>query len=114
VLRPIQARGAIEAAHRLRNSIAGAFGLAIAAGLIEHNPAARIGKAIMPNVRNRRHPAVTSPEDARCVLASVDIIPPHAVARLALRLLALTALRPGELRYGRWIEIEGLDGPEPV
>ena len=33
---------------------------------------------------------------------------------LALRLLALTALRPGELRYGRWIEIEGLDGPEPV
>jgi integrase len=48
------------------------------------------------------------------VLASVDIIPPHAVARLALRLLALTALRPGELRYGRWIEIEGLDGPEPV
>ncbi len=112
VLRPIRSRGAIEAAHRLRNRVAGAFDLAIATGLIEHNPAARIGKAMMPIVKNRRHPAVTTPEDARRVLASVDIIPAHPVTRLAL--LALTALRPGELRHGRWIEIEGLDGPEPV
>lgn len=114
VLRPIQARGAIEAAHRLRNRVAGAFDLAIATGLIEHNPAARIGKAMMPIVKNRRHPAVTTPEEARRVLASVDLIPAHPVTRLALRLLALTALRPGELRQGRWIEIENLDGAEPV
>ncbi len=48
------------------------------------------------------------------VLASVDTIPAHPVTRIALRLLALTALRPGELRAGRWSEIEDLDGKEPV
>jgi integrase len=114
VLRPIQARGTIEAAHRLRNRISGAFGLAIANGYIEHAPAARVGKAMMPIVKDRKHPAVVTPEDARRVLASVDTIPAHPVTRIALRLLALTALRPGELRAGRWSEIEDLDGKEPV
>jgi hypothetical protein len=69
---------------------------------------------MMPIVKNRRHPAVTTPEDARRVLVSVDIIPVHPVTWLALRLLALTTLRPGEQQHGRRIEIERLDDPEPV
>src|SRR3546814_4425876 len=36
------------------------------------------------------------------------------VTRLALRFLALTAVRPGELRGARWDEFEDLDGPEPL
>lgn len=36
------------------------------------------------------------------------------VTRLALRLLALTAVRPSELRYARWDEFEDLSGPEPL
>src|SRR3546814_10674340 len=36
------------------------------------------------------------------------------VPRLALRLLALTAVRPSELRGTRWSEFEDLDGPKPM
>src|SRR3546814_3009486 len=36
------------------------------------------------------------------------------VTRLALRLLALTAVRPSELRGARWSEFEDLDGPKPM
>lgn len=36
------------------------------------------------------------------------------ITRLALRLLALTAVRPGELRGARWSEFEDLDGPRPL
>ena len=38
----------------------------------------------------------------------------RATTKLALRLLALTAVRPVELSGARWVEFEGLDGKEPV
>jgi integrase len=41
-------------------------------------------------------------------------VPAHPVTRLALRLLALTAVRPGEVRGAAWPEFECLDGPEPL
>jgi integrase len=36
------------------------------------------------------------------------------VSRLALRLLALTAVRPNEIRGASWAEFHDLDGPEPL
>lgn len=36
------------------------------------------------------------------------------VTRLALRLLALTAVRPSELRGAHWAEFEELNGPAPL
>ena len=36
------------------------------------------------------------------------------VTRLALRFLALTAVRPNELRGARWHEFEDLDGNKPL
>src|SRR3546814_13819572 len=46
----------------------------------------------------------------------IDAEEDHArpVTRLALRFLALTSVRPGELRRARWDEFEDLDGPEPL
>jgi integrase len=38
----------------------------------------------------------------------------RAVTKLALRFLALTSVRPGELRGARWAEIEDLDGTAPL
>jgi hypothetical protein len=47
------------------------------------------------------------------VLRRAEAVPAHSVTRLALRLLALTTARPGEVRGAAWSEFEGLDGPEP-
>src|SRR3546814_15706284 len=45
---------------------------------------------------------------------SVDGDFARPITRLALRLIALTAVRPGELRGALWSEFEELDGKEPV
>lgn len=61
-----------------------------------------------------RQPAVTDLAEARQVLAAIEAIPAHPTTRLANRLLALTVVRPGELRGARWVEFEGLDGAEAL
>lgn len=40
--------------------------------------------------------------------------PARPVTRLALRLLALTAVRPSKLRGARWDELEDLNGKDPL
>jgi len=114
VLRPVEARGAVELAHRLRQRLSAVLDYAVALGHAPANPAASLRRALAPVVRTGRRPAVATLEDARAVLQAAEAVPAHPVTRLALRLLALTAVRPGELRGARWEEFAGLDGPEPV
>src|SRR3546814_2451725 len=51
---------------------------------------------------------------ARQLLIDCEAQRTRAGTKFALRLLALTAVRPGELRGARWEEFEDLDGPEPL
>ncbi len=112
-LRQVEARPAIETAHRVGQRLSAIFIHAVAEGLAETDPAATARKALRPVVRGRQ-PAITDLEELRQVLAAAEAIPAHPVTKLGLRLLALTALRPGELRGATWGEFEGLDGPEPT
>jgi integrase len=113
-LKPVQQRGAIELGHRLRQRLAAVFAYAAAAGLVDHNPAAGLEAALMPVVRQRRRPAALDLVGAQVVLKAAEATPAHPTTRLALRLLALTAVRPGELRLGAWSEIEDLEGQAPL
>ena len=113
VLRVIEARPALETARRVRQRISAVFVYAIALGMGDNDPAAIVRGAMAPMVKGRQ-PAVTDLGKARAVLAAVEAIPAHPATKLANRLLALTVVRPGELRAARWGELEGLDGPEPL
>jgi integrase len=112
-LREIEARPAIETAHRVGQRLSAIFIHAVAEGLAETDPAATARKALRPVVRGRQ-PALTDLAELRQVLQAAESIPAHPVTRLGLRLLALTALRPGELRAATWGEFEDLDGLEPL
>ena len=68
----------------------------------------------MAPVAKGRQPAITELPAAREVLARVEATPAHPVTKLANRLLALTVVRPGEIRSVRWCEFEDLDGPAPL
>ncbi len=46
--------------------------------------------------------------------ACVEAEPAYPVTKLALRMLALTSVRSGELREMRWVEIEEMDGEKPL
>ena len=114
-LRKIEDRGAIETAKRTRQRISAIFVFAIASGLCEQDPAAVIGKALKPLIKGHQ-PAVIDLNEARDVLRIVEATPSYPVTKLALRFLALTAVRPGELRGARWTEFApdplSLDEPE--
>lgn len=111
-LRIIEARGAVESGRRARQRISAVFQFAIAESKASTDPAAMVQKALRPLVKGKQ-PAITRLTDARQILRDVDSTPAHPVTKLAIRLLALTAVRPGELRGARWTEFNDLEGHSP-
>lgn len=105
VLRQIEARGSIETAARVRQRIEAIFDYAQALDIVKDNPAKTVAGALLP-VRRGKQPAIVDLAGARDVLSAAEQVAAHPVTRLALRFLALTVVRPGELRGAEWSEIE--------
>jgi len=122
VLNAIEARGAIETAHRLRQRISDIYVYAIVLGFAKVDPAASLGKALHKTPRSKKQPSVIDRiEDhddqiaaVRTMLTKCDDERCRASTKFALRLIALTAVRPNEIQNARWNELEGLDGKNPV
>lgn len=104
-LRRIEARGAIETAHRAKDACGQVFRYGIAAGHCARNPAADLRDALQPVV-SRHHAAVTDPKQAGELLRTMAEYAGHPYTRHALALSALLLLRPGELRQAEWAWID--------
>jgi integrase len=113
VLHTIEERGAVDQAHRIRQRVSDVFVFAIAEDLADNNPAAALGKALLP-ARKRRYPAFVKLEDARRVLSLTEAEPCYPSTKLASRLMAITAARTTPVRYAAPDEFEDLDGPAPL
>jgi integrase len=112
ILEPIEARGSVDRAHRLRQQLSAIFQVAIALDLTEHDPAAKLKGALRPKI-NGRQPALRSIEDARALLLAAEKEPGHPLTKLASRLLALTAVRSGSLRHAEPHEFK-LESDSPI
>ena len=113
-MRAIEARGARTMAQEVRGHISEVFVWAIAAGLTENDPAAIIRKALSPAPGGRR-PALLTVIEAREPIAAIDAVKlAEPGTKLASRLLALTAVRPGVLRLAEKAEFQDLDGALPL
>lgn len=104
VLRAVEARGAADTARRIRQRISSVFVFAIAGGRAKADPAASVVKAMAPVARGRM-PAITDLDKAQQILRDVDATPGFPVTKLAIRLLALTAVRPGVISTTPWEEL---------
>lgn len=114
LLRDIEARGAIETAHRIRQRMSAVFVHSISSGIGEADPAA-IVKPALRSITKGQQPAVTDLEEARAMLRATEAMPAHPVTKLAMRFLALTAVRPGVVGATPWEgELEELGGDEPL
>lgn len=113
LLRTVEDRGANETARRLRQRMSAVFQFAIAEGSATIDPASMVQKAMAPMTKGRQ-PAITKLDDARAMLAKAEAEHAHPVTKLALRLLALTAVRPGTLAATPWSEWASLDPDMPV
>ena len=113
-LRRVEARSALETAHRIRQRVSAVFTYAIAAGIGAADPAAIVRGALKPIGARGQRPALLDLEAVRGTLRDAEAVPAHPQTKLALRLLALTVMRPGEVRKAERSEFVDLDGPAPL
>ena len=103
-LRRIEARGALETAHRVKIICGQVFRYAIATGRAERDPAADL-KGALPPTKPKHHAAITDPEKLGGLLRAIDDYEGSFVMRCALKLAPLLFVRPVELRKMEWTEI---------
>ena len=108
-LRVIETRGALEVAGRVLQRCSAVFRYAIATGRGTYNPAADLRGAL--KTPEKRHYAALGHADLPDFVQKLTGYDGDLQTRLALRLLALTFVRTGELRAAQWPEFD-LDGAE--
>lgn len=115
MLRRIEARGAVETAHRVRTVCSQIFRFAIATGRAKRDPAADL-RGALKSFTSRHHSAITDPQDVAPLLRAIDGYKGTFVVRQALRLAPLVFIRPGELRHAEWTEfdLENADWNIPI
>ena len=110
VVRRIEARGALETAHRARGNCGQVFRYAIATGRALRDPSGDI-RGALPPAKGRHFAAKTDPKEVAGILRAMDGYEGTLAVRCALRLAPLVFVRPGELRSAEWADID-LDGKE--
>ena len=109
-LRKIEARGAVETAHRARAAASMVFRYAIATGRAENNPALSLAGALTPT-KTKHFSSLTEPEQVAKLLKAIYGYQGSPIVSAALKLSPLLFVRPGELRAARWEDID-LDAAE--
>lgn len=104
-LRSIEAAGKIETAHRTLQITSQVFRYAIAIGIGTQDPCSALRGALVPGRRNH-FPTITDPKEIGQLLRAIDALVGAPIAQNALRFLAYTFVRPGELRRAEWSEID--------
>ncbi|MCB1822211.1 MAG: tyrosine-type recombinase/integrase [Candidatus Competibacteraceae bacterium] len=104
-LRRIEARGALESAHRALQACGRIFTFAIATGRAERNPATDL-RGALPTAKGRHFPTLTDPKIVGALLRAIEGYTGTFIVRCALRLAPLLFVRPGELRRAEWSEFD--------
>ena len=103
VLSIMEKRGATEKLKKVRQRCGEVWKYAIITGRAEYNPAPDLASAFVPH--KREHYAHLSVSELPEFLSSIDKYMGSQIVRVALRILILTGVRPGELRKAEWSEI---------
>lgn len=105
--RKVEARGAHDLSHRMVGVAGQVFKYAVATGRCERDPSGDLRGALTPH-KPRNHHAV-KPEELPALLRAIATY--HTIGdlqtELALRLLAYTFVRTGELIGAQWAEFDG-------
>ena len=105
LVRKVEARGTLNAAGKIRQWLHQIYRFGLASGVVDSNPATDLDVVAAPAKAARHHPHVTFAELPE-LLGKVDTTNINTLTRCAIRLLVLTAVRPGELRAAPWSEFD--------
>jgi integrase len=110
MLQKIEARGAVESAHKIKQLCGQVFRFAVASGLTERDVTADLRGALSA-VPKTHYAAITEPAEVGALLRAIYAYSGHPYACAALKLSPLLFVRPGELRAAEWAEFD-LDAAE--
>ncbi|MFG0721892.1 tyrosine-type recombinase/integrase [Pseudomonas sp. GLN_6] len=105
LIRKIESRGAHNVAKKARQWLSQIFRFGLAQGIVEANPATDLDVIAAHAPATRHHPHVTFAELPE-LLGKIEAAKINTLTRQAIRLLVLTAVRPGELRAAPWAEFD--------
>lgn len=113
-VRAMEARGAVELSRRCKAYAAAIFNYAAALELVPigYNPANGLTRDVLGHHTVKHFPHLVEAELGE-FLRSLAEYPGRPETRLAVQLLLLTFVRPGELRAAKWEEF-GMDAETPV
>lgn len=103
-LRKIESRGAIETAHRAKQTAGQIFRYAVVTGRAERDPSGDL-KGALKNPEKKHLAAITDPKEVGKLLVAMEDFRGTPVVKTALLLSPLLFARPGELRHMEWEEI---------
>ncbi len=106
VVRPIEARGRIETAHRVLGNISQVFRYAVVieAGGVRSDPTRDLSGALPAPVRGH-FAATTDPQKVGGILRAIFGYQGSPIVCAALKLAPMFFVRPGELRRAEWLSI---------
>ncbi|MGO8719807.1 MAG: tyrosine-type recombinase/integrase [Acidobacteriaceae bacterium] len=102
----IQKRGAIDIAKRALETVGQVFRYGIAHGFCRRNPAADIRPSDVLKTGRKVNYARVDAKELPALLRSIEVYRGTHVTRFALKLLALTFVRTGELIGAKWSEFD--------
>ena len=105
VVRKIEARGAIDTAHRLKMLCGQVFRYAVVSGLAERDVTADLRDALATKT-GTHYAALTEPKQVGQLMRSIYDYTGHPYTVAALKLTPLVFVRPGELRTAEWAEFD--------
>jgi integrase len=105
LLRRIEARGAVETAHRALNDCGQVFRYAVVTGRADRYPSDDL-RGALSRAKKSHFAAKTDPEDVAGILRAMDGYEGTLTVRCALRLARLLFVRPGELRSAKWADVD--------
>lgn len=104
-LRRVEERGAIETAHRIKQSIGQVFRYAVATGRAQRDQTADL-KGALSVVKSKHFAALTNPQQVGQLLRDIQTYEGHIETRIALRVSAYLFQRPNEIRRMEWLELD--------
>jgi integrase len=104
-IRVIEARGAVDSAHRIKQLIGQVMRYAVSTGAAERDVTQDLKGALKVAVKTH-HAAITEPKEAGALMRAIYSYQGYAVTVTALKLAPLVFVRPGELRHAEWAEID--------
>ena len=110
MLRPLEARGVLETAHRVLQICGQVLRYAVARGEAERDPTADLRGALPPK-KPKHHASLTDTAEVAGLVRAIESFTGGKVVHCALRFSLLTFARPGEIRHAEWSEVD-LDAEE--